>query len=144
MDSTALQILEQHGIRPSVQRLQVVDFLNKNHIHPTADEIFSALQPEIPTLSKTTIYNVLRLLESGGVVREVTIDEKNVRWELVIGEHAHFKCDVCGKIFDVKMPEMTSDLPEGFVARDVDVYYHGECPECRHTAVRLTGINKKD
>lgn len=130
MDKTALQILEQHSIRPSVQRIEVVSYLYHNRIHPTADEIFNALNGTIPTLSKTTIYNILKLLEDGGVVKHINIDEKNVRYELIIGEHAHFRCDNCSRIFDIPAPTSKHNLPEGFTIRESDTYYHGICPEC--------------
>ena len=45
--------------------------------HPTVDEIYQALVDHIPTLSKTTVYNTLRLLMEHGVVRMLTIDGKN-------------------------------------------------------------------
>ena len=57
----AKQILEGAGVRPSVQRLAVMDYLATHKTHPTVDEIYSSLAPSIPTLSKTTVYNTLKL-----------------------------------------------------------------------------------
>ena len=37
-----------HGIKPSVQRLAVMEYLKTHCTHPTADEIFSALSPTMP------------------------------------------------------------------------------------------------
>ena len=58
--------LKKRKIHPSYQRLRILDYLYKNQYHPTAEQIFKDLQREIPTLSKTTIYNTLNLfLENG-------------------------------------------------------------------------------
>ena len=46
--------LLQHQVKPSVQRLAVMDYLRKHKTHPTADDIYVHLLKEIPTLSKTT------------------------------------------------------------------------------------------
>lgn len=88
------------------------------------------LSPEMPTLSRTTIYNVLNTLEENGAVRAIVIDEKNVRYDICVDDHAHFKCSRCGRIFDIEMPRMERQLPEGFEMENVDVYYYGICPEC--------------
>lgn len=50
----------QYDIKPSVQRMAIMEYLMKNRVHPTADEIYGALYPMMPTLSKTTVYNTMR------------------------------------------------------------------------------------
>ena len=130
MTKTAVQILEEHAIKPSVQRIEVVKYLLQNRIHPTADDIFSALQPEMPTLSRTTIYNVLRVLVDGGVVRELYIDDRNVRYDIMVKPHAHFRCRRCGKIIDLPMPEL-SNVDCQLSIDEVEVYYYGICEDCK-------------
>ncbi|EJX04128.1 iron uptake regulatory protein [gut metagenome] len=66
-----------HGVKPSVQRIAIMDYLLKNRTHPTAEEIYSALVNLIPTLSKTTVYNTLKLFVEQGAALMLTIDEKN-------------------------------------------------------------------
>ena len=53
--------LKNHDIKPSYQRMKIFQYLLDNHVHPTVDTIYKALCPEIPTLSKTTVYNTLNL-----------------------------------------------------------------------------------
>jgi Fur family transcriptional regulator, peroxide stress response regulator len=53
--------LKNKNIRPSIQRIKIFEYLIKNLCHPTVDQIFKDLQSEIPTISKTTIYNTLDL-----------------------------------------------------------------------------------
>jgi len=130
------QYLLNHLIKPSVQRTAVMEFLLNNRIHPTVDEIYIALSPNMPTLSKTTVYNTLNLFVEKGAVRVLTLDEKNARYDVDISAHAHFICRVCSAvydIFDVK-PEVFQ-LPESkeFKIEAVEISYMGICGKCRNS-----------
>lgn len=121
------------GVKPSLQRLAIMDFLMKNPIHPTVDTIYNELHPSIPTLSKTTVYNTLNLLEERNIIQGIYIDDKNVRYDADIAPHAHFKCRKCGKIIDI--PIIDSDTIEiknakNYAVIDCHVYYFGCCDEC--------------
>lgn len=125
--------LRQFSIKPSVQRSAVMNFLLKNRIHPTIDEIYLALSPTMPTLSKTTVYNTLDLFVERGAVRALAIDEKNSRYDVDISAHAHFMCRSCGKIHDIfdlnpgmyQIPETTP-----FKIDAVEISYFGFCSSC--------------
>lgn len=54
--------LQGHNIKPSVQRIAIMKYLMEHRTHPTVDEIYTALSPTIPTLSKTTVYNTLKTM----------------------------------------------------------------------------------
>jgi Fur family ferric uptake transcriptional regulator/Fur family peroxide stress response transcriptional regulator len=126
--------LRQFSIKPSVQRSAVMNFLMKNRIHPTIDEIYMALVPTMPTLSKTTVYNTLDLFVEKGAVQALVIDGRNARYDVNISAHGHFMCKSCGKIHDVfdldasmfKLPETTD-----FKIDSVDVSYFGVCKSCQ-------------
>ena len=57
------EILENKGIRPSVQRVRIFKFLMQSKQHPTVEMIFNALLPEMPSLSRTTVYNTVELFK---------------------------------------------------------------------------------
>ncbi len=95
------KILTEYGISPSFQRLKVYSYLRSTKSHPTASTIFNQLKGDMPTLSKTTVYNVLKLLHNKGLVKEVTIEDKELRYDAELREHGHFKCTRCGKVHDV-------------------------------------------
>ena len=126
--------LRQFSIKPSVQRSAVMNFMLKNRIHPTIDEIYHALSPSMPTLSKTTVYNTLDLFVERGAVRSLAIDEKNARYDVDISAHAHFMCRSCGAvrdIFDLK-PNMFQ-IPDttDFKIDAVEISYFGTCEKCK-------------
>jgi Fe2+ or Zn2+ uptake regulation protein len=127
------QYLRQFSIKPSVQRSAVMDFLLKNRIHPTIEEIYLALSPTMPTLSKTTVYNTLDLFVERGAVRALAIDEKNARYDVDISAHAHLFCRSCGSvsdIFDLKPTMYEIPVAGKFKIDSVEISYFGKCEKC--------------
>lgn len=128
------QYLRKHSIKPSVQRTAVMDYLMKNRTHPTVDEIYLALSPSMPTLSKTTVYNTMDIFVERGAVRALIIDERNARYDVDISEHAHFKCKSCGKVFDIfNLKPILYQLPQiaEFNIDSVEISYSGTCNSCK-------------
>jgi len=124
--------LKNNNIRLSHQRLKVLEYLDRHRIHPTVEQIYHALNDEIPSLSKTTIYNTLNTLIEAGLVRSITIEDNEVRYDIRTDAHGHFKCKTCGNIYDF---EVNIDLLEikdldGFSIYTRDVYFSGVCPKC--------------
>ena len=127
------QYLRHFAIKPSVQRSAVMKFLLNNRIHPTIDEIYTALNPSMPTLSKTTVYNTLDLFVQKGAVRALAIDERNARYDVDISMHAHFMCKNCSKVYDIfDVNPSYFQLPESdkFVVDSVEISYSGICTSC--------------
>ena len=92
------------NVKPSVQRLAIMDYLLTHRTHPSIEEIYLALCDDIPTLSKTTVYNTLKLFVEHGAAQMLTIDERSVCYDGDITLHAHFLCKHCNKIFDLPAP----------------------------------------
>lgn len=129
----AKQYLSQHDIKPSMQRLAVMKYLLENHCHPTADDIFNALQSSMPTLSRTTVYNTLRLFTEKGAILAINIDDNIVHFDACTELHAHFQCLKCGRIVDIPINGNTlqdNSSLNGAVVTDTQVYYKGYCKNC--------------
>lgn len=129
-----LSHLSKHGIKPSMQRIAVMEYLLSHKTHPTADEIYSSLHPSMPTLSKTTVYNTLKVLTDKGAVNQLTIDERNVCFDAFTEPHAHFLCTRCGKVYDVALTDQDlahhAFLPTGFRMEQTQLYFRGCCEKC--------------
>ncbi|HZJ84045.1 MAG TPA: Fur family transcriptional regulator [Syntrophomonadaceae bacterium] len=93
--------LEQRNIRPSYQRIKILEYLISNQHHQNAEQIFNDLRGEIPTLSKTTVYNNLNLFAAANLVRIITIDDNEARFDINTDNHGHFICEACGFICTV-------------------------------------------
>ena len=55
------KMLQEKGVSPSIQRIKILQFILDNEHHSSVDSIYQELLHEIPTLSKTTVYNTLAL-----------------------------------------------------------------------------------
>ena len=123
------------NVKPSVQRLAIMDYLLTHHTHPSIEEIYLALCDDIPTLSKTTVYNTLKLFVEHGATQMLTIDERNVCYDGDITLHAHFLCKHCNKIFDLPAPMQDEQIGKmkdnGFQVEEQHYYYKGICPSCK-------------
>lgn len=127
-------VLLSHGIRPSLQRRAIMNFLAKNLVHPTAEDVYRALCKKIKTLSRTTVYNTLRLFCARGAAQMLTLEENEMRFDALTEPHGHFKCTSCGKIFDFPcsavLPNAANEIPAGFVVEEAQFYARGICRDC--------------
>lgn len=130
----AHEYLLKFNIKPSIQRIAIMNFLIHNRIHPCVEDIYNALYVSMPTLSKTTVYNTLKLFAEQGALLALVIDEKNVRFDINTLNHAHFQCLKCAKVFDVPVENIEcverQEIGE-FTITEVHVYYKGYCKDCR-------------
>lgn len=124
--------LKNNGIRLSHQRLKILEYMNNHRTHPTVDEIYTDLLKEIPTLSKTTIYNTLNALIETDLVKLLTIEDNETRYDINFEDHGHFKCESCKKIFDFDIDIDSLEIKglDDFKIKHKDMYFKGICPEC--------------
>lgn len=131
MSSISNQLL-RNNIKPSYARIRIMEYLESRRNHPSADEIYNELVKDIPTLSKTTVYNTLNLFRDVGLVRVITIEENETRFDADTSNHGHFKCESCGKISDffVQIEGMKMNGLDNFKIRQKDIYFKGICAKC--------------
>ena len=123
--------LLDNGIKPTYQRIVILDYLENHHIHPTVDDIYRNLAPKLTTLSRTTIYNTVKVFVKAGIVSELNIDNSELRYDITTETHGHFKCDKCGKIynFNTENTVESSDL-KGFKINSTNILINGICKDC--------------
>jgi Fe2+ or Zn2+ uptake regulation protein len=139
---TAAQIkksLEQNGLRCTPQRFAVMAFLRKHTGHPTAAEIFKAVNRADPRCSRATTYNNLRDLVQAGLVREVAVEGRAARFDAKGQRHHHFICDLCGNVEDLKwyaVPRPASGSLGKRILRQYELIFRGLCTRCvpRHAS----------
>jgi len=124
--------LNEKGLKPSHQRIKILEYLANNLCHPTADKILSEMKKEIPTLSKSTVYKTLNAFVEANILRELTIEDNELRYEYNLMDHGHFKCEKCGEIYDfhVDFSALQSDDLKGFQINDKNLYFKGVCKSC--------------
>lgn len=135
MDSivTAQDYLAKYGIKPSVQRIAIMEYLMAHRTHPSTDEIHSVLIKWMPTLSKTTVYNTLKLFTEQGALMALGIDDRNIRYDIDVSDHAHFICLGCGKVYDIPVEHLDKLIVRGgeeLTITETHLYYKGYCKLC--------------
>ena len=124
--------LKKNNIRLTHQRLKVLEYLSNSTKHPTVEQIYKELKQEVPSLSKTTIYNTLNYLAELNLVKVLAIDDNEAHFDAVTETHGHFKCDSCGEIydFDIQMDSCSTENLYNFKINEKVVYFKGTCPRC--------------
>jgi Fe2+ or Zn2+ uptake regulation protein len=134
MDAEATkQSLEESGLRCTPQRYAVMAFLMENTGHPTAAEIFEAVNRVDPRSSRATTYNNLRDLVQAGLVREVAVEGRAARFDAKGMRHHHFICDRCGNVEDMKwydVPKPASHSLGKRILREYELIFRGLCTKC--------------
>ena len=127
-----VNFLREASIKASTQRLAIYSYLDKYRNHPTVDTIYNDLIGDYPMLSKTTVYNTLKLFIEKGVVQGVIIEDGEMRYDANITLHAHFKCKKCGSIHDIFMSGLQERCKfEGkFKVDEIHLNYRGLCDKC--------------
>lgn len=124
--------LSNSGIKPSFARMQVYNYLMASKDHPTVDTIYNALVDTIPTLSKTTVYNTLKVFMEANLVKSLNLYENEKRYDIIDDNHSHFICEKCDNIYDIPY-EDTNLLPEGygkFKIKEKQILLKGICESC--------------
>jgi len=136
---TIKQALEDGGLRCTPQRYAVMAFLMECNRHPTAAEIFDAVNRVDPRSSRATTYNNLRDLVQAGLVREVAVEGRAARFDAKGLRHHHFICDRCGNVEDLEwfdVPKPSSVSLGKRTLRECELIFRGLCTNCsrRHAA----------
>jgi Fur family peroxide stress response transcriptional regulator len=108
-------------------------FLVENGRHPTAAEIFEAVNRVDPRCSRATTYNNLRDLVRAGLVREVAAEGRAARYDAKGARHHHFICDRCGRVEDMEWRRAPGPAPGTLgkrILRESELIFRGLCAEC--------------
>ena len=127
-----ISLLKKNNIKITHHRLAILKYLDENHNHPTADDIYSKLKGKYPSLSKTTVYNALDILQKYDIVRSLTICGSEHRYDINEGMHHHFFCNHCGIIIDIDIecPNVQKVGCYGHEIKEVHGYFKGICKKC--------------
>jgi Fur family peroxide stress response transcriptional regulator len=127
----------RRGLALTIQRRAVFEELAERKDHPTADQVYEAVHPRLPGLSRTTVYRVLETLVEQGFARRVQQAQGAARFDPVTERHHHLVCSRCGRLADlddsavpsVRLPDARST---GFRIDDYTISFSGLCKGCRH------------
>jgi Fe2+ or Zn2+ uptake regulation protein len=135
MASDTRNLLREHGVQITAQRLAVLDAVS-DLSHSTADQIAGAVREAIGAVSRQAVYDTLSLLVRKGIIRRIQPAGSPARYETRVGDnHHHLICRECGRTVDVdcavgSAPCLTPSDAAGYEIDEAEVIYWGRCPEC--------------
>ncbi|WP_216830502.1 peroxide-responsive transcriptional repressor PerR [Alkalihalobacterium elongatum] len=132
----AIDSLKTTKVRMTPQRHAILEYLYESMTHPTADDIYKALEGRFPNMSVATVYNNLRMFKEVGIVKELTYGDSSSRFDCVTTDHYHVICTDCGKIVDFHYPgldevETLAEHVTNFDVTNHRMEIYGVCPDCK-------------
>lgn len=135
MTEVAAQLLRQHGVQVTAQRLAIMSAV-RSRPHATADELTDDVRAVIGSISRQAVYDTLGVLVDKDLVRRIQPAGSAARFEDRVGDnHHHLICRACGTTFDIncavgEVPCLTANDDHGFEIEEAEVIYWGRCPKC--------------
>jgi len=122
--------------RQTKQREAILRLLRLTRAHPTADQIYDEVRETVPNISKGTVYRNLKVLQQMGLVSELSLNGSLSRFEAKRESHYHFRCERCGKVFDLDEPinhELDQKIAKetGFKVTYHQTEFRGLCRDCQ-------------
>ncbi len=117
--------------RRTKQKKIIEEYLKSTYSHPSAETVYINVKKKLPTISKGTVYRILKNLKAKKRIQEIPTDIS--RWDFNEKPHPHFVCSHCGCIFDIdeeiKLP-LPSELEIGKV-ECCKIIFNGSCTNCQ-------------
>ncbi len=119
------ELLREHEINPTHQRIEIAHALFSRGEHLSADQIMTIVNDRHLETSKATVYNTLNLFLGKGLIREVIVDPNKVFYDPNTRPHHHLYNVDTGELIDVDADAMSVSglprLPDGMVAEGVEI-----------------------
>jgi len=136
VDKKVTNLLREKGFKVTPQRLAIYKILTMTKEHPSAEMIFSQLQPSYPTMSLATVYKTVDILREIGMIQVLNAGEDSFRYDADTSDHPHVRCMECGRVDDLNDIDF-SDFVDA-VAKTTSYrltgqqfYFYGVCPDCQ-------------
>jgi Fe2+ or Zn2+ uptake regulation protein len=124
------EILREHGIQPSAQRVAVAQYVLDTQEHPSADQVWARVKRGMPVLSRATVYNTLNLFVKKGLLQQLVLAEGKVVFDPKVDDHHHFIDDATGRIHDIPWDALQVEKVDklaGFDVKRYQVVMRGRC-----------------
>lgn len=118
-------LLEEHGILPTQQRVDIAHLLFQRAQHLAAEQVLAQVNDSYGHVSKATVYNTLGLFVRRGLVREVLIEPGRTFYDSNTRDHHHLYNVDTGELSDIPASSVQIDgepvLPAGTEVEGMDL-----------------------
>lgn len=137
MNEEAVPLLEQAELRPTRQRLAIIEVLARSERPLTAQALHAELSGSDTAPGLATVYRTLQAVEQSGLARTFPAGEGEVAYKLCHpGHHHHLVCERCGKVVEIpscEVEEWASEIAgkRGFAVTSHQADIYGLCENCQ-------------
>lgn len=135
--ATFTEYMKVKKLRKTPERYAILDKVFDMTDHFFIESLYSALVADAYHVSRATVYNTIELLIDCGLVRRHQFGNKQTQYEKVATSginHHHLICSQCGKIKEVKDPELIKLINfrryPTFHTSYFALYVYGVCSRC--------------
>ncbi len=145
MQGDAEQLLREHGLQVTAQRLAILRAVSSRP-HGTADELIDDVRAVIGSISRQAVFGTLNVLVEKNLLRRIQPAGSPARYEDRVGDnHHHLICRSCGLTFDIDCivgaaPCLVAEEDHGFEIDEAEVLFWGRCPSCKRTGETDTPV----
>lgn len=130
------KILQNNKVKPTAMRLLVLQYLLKKNVAASLTNI----EDHFENSERTTLYRTLKTFVESGIAHQIddgtgvtkyALCEENCNCEIDTDLHLHFHCNNCDETICLtqhKIPHI--NLPQGYLAEDVNLVAKGICKKC--------------
>jgi len=119
------RLLDDHGVRPTPQRLLIAELMLTQACHLSADQVLERLRESGTRVSKATVYNTLNLFSTHGLLREIAVDPTRLFYDSTTAGHHHLYNEDTGELVDIASGDIEisrlPELPAGADVQSIDV-----------------------
>ena len=135
IETVIATIINNDFMRYSKQRELIYNAVTANHIHPTAETVYSMLKKDHPNLSLGTVYRNLQFLSERGDIKRLTFRNMPERYDGNMEHHYHGVCQNCGEVVDIFIDYLNNiddrvSAKYGIKILSHDITFSVICPKC--------------
>lgn len=122
--------------RNTIQKQTILRAVRELANHPTAEQVYEAVRPVLPTISRATVYRNLAAMAERGALRRVSVPDAADRFDHTLEMHDHIRCTECGAVEDIVLKtgleglDAEAQQSTGFLLQGHQLIFYGKCPVC--------------
>ena len=103
-------VLDDHGIRRSVQRVEFAQVLFSRKWHCTAAALSDEVNQIYPLVSRATVFNTIRLFEEKGLLKRLEFSPGEAIFDSNLEPHHHLVDKSNGEVHDIALPAHVQEM----------------------------------
>jgi len=119
------ELLKQYGINATLQRIIVLDYLLNTDKHPSVEDIYKDLEKQYPSITLSTIYNIVELFARKGIIRKLYTANGPARYDARLDPHFHIYDEQTKQIYDLADDQLDAFL-QNYIKEKLNKYPIGD------------------